>query len=142
MDCERALGSAPWDEARWRNALKGGEECYFPQKLLQEVDITREPYLTRYPELVNYMDPPPGAKRVNLARLNAFVRCGQTSSGNWELAPAANWSTDRDPGFVNMRKGDYRPRRRAPLFKQLKGFVPIPFERIGLQEKGSGRAPR
>src|ERR1035441_4698273 len=54
VDCKRALGSAPWDEARWRDALKGGQECFFPEKLLKEVDITKPPYLTHYPELVNY----------------------------------------------------------------------------------------
>jgi hypothetical protein len=135
VDCKRALGSAPWDDARWRNALKGGEDCFFPDKLLREVDITKPPYVTHYPELVNYMDPPPGAKRVNRARLNVFVRCKQVSSGNWQLEPGPNWSTDQDPGFVNMDKGDYRLRPGAEVFKQLKGFAPIPFDQIGLQKR-------
>jgi hypothetical protein len=29
VDCKRALGSAPWDDARWRDALKGGHDCFF-----------------------------------------------------------------------------------------------------------------
>jgi len=135
VDCKRALGSAPWDDARWRNALKGGEDCFFPDKLLKEVDITKPPYLMHYPELMNYMDPLPGALRVNRAELNIFVRCGQLSGGNWQLPPGLNWSTEQDPGFVNMDKGDYRLRPGADAFKKLKGFTPIPFEQMGLQKR-------
>jgi hypothetical protein len=135
VDCKRALGSAPWADARWRDALKGGQECFFPDKLLKEVDITRAPYVTHYPELVNYMDPPLGAPRVNRARLNVFVRCPQISSGNWQLEPGANWSTDRDPGFVDLGNGNYRLRSGAEVFKKLKGFTPIPFAQIGLQRR-------
>jgi hypothetical protein len=135
VDCKRALGSAPWDEARWRDALKGGQECYFPDKLLKEVDITKPPYLTHYPALVNYLDPPPGTPRVNHATLNVFVRCNQISSGNWQLAPGLDWSTDHDPGFVAMENGNYRLRRGAEVFKHLKSFAPIPFEQIGLQPR-------
>ena len=137
VDCKRPLGSAPWDEAHWRDALKGGHECFFPDKLLKEVDITKPPYLTHYPELVNYLDPPPGTPRVNQARLNVFVRCQLPPSGNWQLEPGANWSTDTDPGFVNLGKGNYRLRRGAEAFKKLKGFAPVPFEQMGLQRPGS-----
>ena len=135
VDCKRALGSAPWDDARWRDALKGGQDCFFPDKLLKEVDITKSPYLEHYPELVNYMDPPPGAPRVNRAKLNVFVRCGQLSGGNWQLEPGPNWSTDRDPGFVDMDKGDYRLRPGAEAFKKLTSFAPIPFDQMGLQRR-------
>lgn len=136
VDCKRALGSAPWDDARWRDALKGGQDCFFVEKLLHEVDITKPPYTTRYPELVGYLDPPAGVPRVNHARLNLWVRCGQVSGGNWHLDPAdANWSTNDDPGFVDGSKGDYRLRRNAPAYKHLPGFKPIPFEIIGLQRK-------
>ena len=135
VDCKRALGSAPWDDARWRDALKGGQDCFFPDKLLKEVDITKPPYVTHYPELVNYMDPPPGVKRVNRARLNLFVRCNQLSSGNWQLEPGANWSTEHDPGFVDKGKRNYGLRRDADVFKRLEGFAPIPFGQMGLQRR-------
>ena len=132
VDCKRALGSAPWDDARWQDVLKGGQDCFFPQKLLQEVDITKPPYTTHYPELVGYMDPPAGVPRVNYARLNLLVRCGEVSGGNWRLEPNANWSTNDDPGFVDGHKGDYRLRRDASVFKHLPGFKPLPFEKMGL----------
>ena len=133
IDCKRALGSAPWDEARWRDALKGGQDCFFIEKLLHEVDITKPPYITHYPELVGYLDPPAGVPRVNRARLNLLVRCGEVSGGNWRLEPNANWSTNDDPGFVGSSRGDYRLRRDSPVFKHLPGFKPLPFEKMGLQ---------
>jgi hypothetical protein len=133
IDCKRALGSAPWDDARWRDALKGGQDCFFPQKLQQEVDITKPPYTTHYPELVGYLDPPAGIPRVNYARLNVLVRCGQVSGGNWRLEPDANWSTSDDPGFVDGPKGDYLLRPDALVFKRVPDFKPIPFEQMGLQ---------
>jgi hypothetical protein len=133
VDCKRALGSAPWDDARWRDALNGGQDCFFPDKLLKEVDITKPPYTIRYPELVGYLDPPAGSQRVNRARLNIFVRCGEVSGGNWRLDAGENWSTNEDPGFANALKGDYRLRRNASAFKYLPAFKPIPFEKIGLQ---------
>ena len=135
IECKRALGSAPWDDARWRNALKGGEDCFFPDKLLKEVNITKPPYTTRYPELVGYMDPPPGAKRVNHARLNLLVKCGEPTSGNWEFDAAENVVTNDDPGFADMAKGNFALRSDAEIYKRLPAFKPIPFETIGLQRK-------
>jgi hypothetical protein len=85
--------------------------------------------------LVNYLDPPPGAPRVNRAKRNVFVRCPQITSGNWLLAPGSNWATDSDPGFVDLRKGNYRLRHDAEVFKKLTGFEPIPFKQIGLQRR-------
>ncbi len=133
VDCKRALGSAPWDDARWRDALKGGQDCFFVEKLLQEVDITKPPYTVRYPELIGYLDPPATVARVNRARSNLFVRCGEVSGGNWQLEPGENWSTSDDPGFVDAAKPDYRLRPDAPVFKRLPGFKPVPFEEMGLR---------
>src|SRR6185369_175576 len=100
--------------------------------LLHEVDITKPPYTTRYPELVGYLNPPAGVPRVNSARLNLLVRCAEVSGGNWHLEPDANWSTNDDPGFVDASKGDYRLRCDAPAFKHLPGFKSIPFDNMGL----------
>jgi hypothetical protein len=144
IECKRALGSAPWDDARWRDALQGGQDCFFPEKLLKEVDITKPPYTTRYPELIGYMNPPPGAPRVSHARRNVFVRCGQTTGGNWQSEAAENLVTETDPGFVNAAKGNFQLRQDSNVFKKLPGFVPIPFAQIGLQKdrlRPSGRLP-
>ncbi|MGZ4965475.1 MAG: right-handed parallel beta-helix repeat-containing protein, partial [Limisphaerales bacterium] len=130
IDCKRALGSVPWDDARWRNALNGGEDCFFPDKLLKEVDITKPPYTTRYPELVGFMNPPPNS-RISRAKLNVFVRCGEISGGNWQLDPAQNWATNGDPGFVATNHYTLRP--DSEVFRRLKGFVSVPFDKMGEQ---------
>lgn len=41
---------------------------------------------------------------------------------------------EEDPGFVDLAGGDLRLRPDARIFKDLPGFEPIPFERIGLFE--------
>jgi hypothetical protein len=43
-----------------------------------------------------------------------------------------NMAYDRDPGFVNMGKMDFRLKPDAQVFKDLPGFQPIPFAKIGL----------
>ncbi len=132
VECKRALGSAPWNDKRWQEALDGGAGCFWIPKLRQEVDITKPPYTTRYPELVGFLNPPPGTPRVNRAVRNLIVMCAQVSSGNWQWTPEENWVTDRDPGFVDTAHGDFRLRPDSEVFRRLPGFKPIPFEQIGL----------
>ena len=132
VECKRALGSAPWDDARWKDAINGGQDCFWTDRLLKEVDITKPPYTTHYPELVGFMDPQPGQPRVSEAARNVMVRCGEVKSGNWQVPAADNWVTDADPGFVNAAHGDFRLRPDAEIYRRLPGFEPIPFEKMGL----------
>lgn len=134
IECRRVLGSSPWRDSRWKETVEGGRGCNWQIRLLKEVDITKPPYTTRYPELIGFMNPKPGQPRVNHARNNLFVMCGEisNSSGNWQWKPEENWATGADPGFVDAAKGDFRLRPDAAVFKKLPGFKPIPFEKIGL----------
>jgi hypothetical protein len=131
IDCQRALGSAPWNDQRWKQAVDGGAGCLWHERLLEEVDITKPPYTTRYPELVGFMKPLPGQVRVNRAKNNVLVRCDQTSSGNWQYVPEQIWVTDADPGFVDAAGGIYQLRPDSAVFQHLPGFVPIPFDKMG-----------
>ena len=130
--CKRALGSAPWGDARWKRAIDGGEDCFWQEKLLKEVDITKPPYTTRYPELVGFMDPKPGQVRVNRAVRNVFVRCAEVSSGNWQVRPEENWITADDPGFVDIARENFQLREDSEVFAKLPGFQAIPFGKMGL----------
>ena len=131
IECQRALGSAPWDDTRWADAIQGGQDCQWTTRLLQEVDVTQPPYTTRYPELVGLMDPQPGQERVNHAKNNVLVRCNQVSSGNWKIDENTIWITDGDPGFVDAAAGNYLLRADAAVFQHLPDFKPIPFDQIG-----------
>lgn len=135
IECRRALGSAPWGDALWQETIAGGQDCHWQRLLRQEVDITQPPYTTRYPELVGFMNPQPGQPRINHARNNVLLRCGEVSSGNWRFAASELWVTEEDPGFVNAAQGDFRLRPGAAVFRRLPGFQSIPFERIGLQRR-------
>lgn len=122
IECKRALGSAPWDDSLWKEAVGGGLQFFWKEKLLKEVDITKPPYTTRYPELVGFLDPKPGQTRVNRALRNVFVKCADISSGNWQVPSEQNWATDRDPGFVDADKGDFRLKPGSEVFSKLPGF--------------------
>ena len=133
IDCTRALGSAPWSDARWKDAINGGQDCDWQTKLLKNVDITSEVYTKHYPELIGFMHPQPGQPRQSHARNNVLVRCGQIATGNWKLDPETMWSTSGDPGFVDAAHDDFRQQKHAELFRHLPEFKPIPFEQIGPQ---------
>jgi len=131
IDCRRALGSAPWNDKRWKETVDGGQDCFWQKLLLEDVDITKRPYTTRYPDLVGFMNPQPGQPRVNRSKNNLLVRCGQTSSGNWVIDPKEIWVTDEDPGFVDQANGNFQLRPDAEVFRRLPGFQAIPFDKIG-----------
>ena len=121
-----------------RPALEGNHRrrtrLLLAEAAAQDVDITRPPYTTRYPALVGFMDPQPGPPRVNRATSNVLVRCDQASSGNWQVAPEENWTTDHDPGFVGETTGNYLFTANAEVFTRLPGFQPIPFDKIGVSK--------
>jgi len=75
---------------------------------------------------------------------NVAVNCGQPFTWRWIcgtnsvvtnrslVAGQQNVSYTNDPGFVNFAKHDFRLKPDAQVFKDLPGFQPIPFEKIGL----------
>ncbi len=129
IECKRALGSAPWNNTRWKSYINAK---LWQTRLLREVDITKPPYTTHYPKLVGFMNPKPDQKRVSRSIRNVFVRCADISSGNWQVEPAQNWVTDRDPEFVDASKRNFQLQADSTVFKNLPGFQPIPFEKMGL----------
>ena len=129
IECKRSLGSAPWNDKRWKSYINA---AVWQALLLKNVDITKPPYTTRYPSLISFMNPQPGQERVNIGKNNVFVMGAQVKSGNWQLDDDENWVTEKDPGFVNAKKGDFRLKASSEVFKRLPGFKPIPFEKMGL----------
>ena len=127
VDCKRALGSAPWSDERWADALKG-----FAKKMTEEVDTTSPPYTTHYPGIAGFLNYQPGAPRQSTAARNVLVRCGELSGGNWQAPANENLVVDHDPGFVDMDGGDYTLREDSEVFERLPGFKPIPFREMGL----------
>ena len=135
IDCPRALGSVPWPDPLWKATIDGGNDCDFQTKLLKEVDITKPPYTTRYPELIGFMNPQPGEPRNSFARNNVFVRSGAGAAGNWQFKSDETLVTNDDPGFVNQAAANFALRSDSTVFKHLPDFKPIPFENIGSEKR-------
>ncbi len=131
IDCKRPLGSAPWNDKRWKDYI---DAPLWQDRLLKEVDITSSIYTKHYPYLIGFMNGAPSDRRRNTAKNNVFINPKMDPSGNW-LLDDSNWSTDHDPGFVNAAKNDFRLKPDAEVYKKIPGFKPIPFEKIGPYSK-------
>ena len=136
--CARPLGSAPWKQERWTQCLRSE---FWLKRLKEEVDVTSETYLRHYPELNGFLGPHPDAQRWNHASRNAFVDCPEISSGRWDV-DKTNAKILADPGFKDVKAGDYSLKRTSRVYSQIKGFEQIPFERIGLLTKEPERKVR
>ena len=138
IDCARPLGNTPWWFEGWLKYLK---KPLWQTRLFKEVDISKPPYITRYPDLIEFVAPKPGRNHVNLAYDNAFVNCADVKSGNWKTN-ATDVSFSGDVGFRDASKGDYTLKPDSPIYRKIPGFRPIPFERIGLLTPRSSKVSR
>ena len=114
-DCERAFGYGVWPEWMWKKLIGG----LWQRLLLQEVDITKPPYITEYPALKGFMDIQPRAIRQNVSENNVLIGCKSVLSGDW----ATNETTvafATDPGMEEIK-------RRLPAFRV------IPLDEIGVR---------
>lgn len=127
IDCKRPLGSAPWNDKRWKDYI---DAPLWQQRLLKDVDITGSVYTKHYPHLIGFMNGAPQEKRKNFAKRNLFINRTLEPSGNWTL-DGSNWTTDHDPGFTDAKNNDFRLKLDAEVFKKIPGFQTIPFEKIG-----------
>jgi hypothetical protein len=85
--------------------------------------ITSALYLSRYPAMAAMLTTPGN----NYAWRNVFYRSGATGDpGNIDYG-------QRDPGFVDAAKGDWRLKPDAAPYGDI-GFRPIPMEEIGLYQ--------
>jgi hypothetical protein len=126
VECTRPIAASPWGATSWKAWLDGE---LWQKRLLKEVDITRPPYMDRYPELKGFMDSA-NMPRMNHAFRNVAVRCGPFATGNWEEKD--NLITDADPGFVEAAAMNFQFRDDADVFRKIPGFEKIPFAEIGL----------
>ena len=71
VDCAIGVSFSPWGAERWRKTLTENEEIL--DKIYKQVDITKPPYTTRYPELKTLLD---NADANNIF-MNRFENCGK-----------------------------------------------------------------
>lgn len=130
IDCTRAVASAPWSAATWKEWLDGD---LWKARLLEEVNITTPPYTDRYPDLADYLNSDTRL-RVNRATRNLAVRCGSLANGNWAVDDSL--TVTEDPGFIDAKAENFQLREDAPVLGKLPGWEKIPFGEIGLYGDG------
>ena len=99
-------------------------------RLRKAIDVTKPPYVTRYPKLANTFDHSPTLRRGNEVCANVSVRSGDFGRGTNEVKD--NLVVQEDPGFVDAAGMDFRLRPDSIVFSKIPGFQKIPFEKIGL----------
>jgi hypothetical protein len=115
----------------WVKGLEGRVE-----RRLNAVHYNQSPWRERYPGFASYLDERAQMPRGDLLGGNLILRCPQiVYRGKYPecIEPKDNRVTDADPGFVNAAKGDFRMKRGADI--GIKGFAPIPFDKIGLEKR-------
>jgi hypothetical protein len=120
-ECDQAVSFTPWGEKRWKE---------FTGKFMESPKIDAALYVQRYPELAKLNE----NVDVNTLRRNIVWKCGKFLLRD----KGANILEGNilDPGaetFVNPEAGDFTIKPEAPAVKDA-GFVPIPFDKIGLQK--------
>ncbi len=127
VDCRHAVSFSPWGEKRWQETLARPDMV---KKLTEDVDISRPPYATRYPDLTRLGENPD----VNQIWRNVAVRCGGLLTRDRGIQDLMdNHMTDEDPGFADAGKLDFSLPEGSPLYDRT-GLRPIPFAEIGLYE--------
>ena len=121
-----------------------GKGKVFDQRLLTDINIKEPPYSERYPELVNYMDVIVDGEewegmwtKRNILSTNVIIggnkdliRIRQNGTGVFENVN--NFQTTNDPGFVDLKGGNFMLRQDSEVFKKLPDFKPVPFDKMGL----------
>jgi hypothetical protein len=106
--------------------------------LTKDVDVTKPPYSTRYPDFyqtytgvaINHDANTPLCNRVfNNALIGDNEGVGPSRYPDKDYRHH-NVEIDTDPGFVDEAAGDFTLRPDSRVFKEIPGFVPIPFEKM------------
>ncbi len=100
------------------------------------------PWLKRYPEMHGMLDNHPELPWRTKFENNLVVmksgdlvmnKMNKTNRANSGLLSVKNnYITKRDPGFVDFKNGNLNLRPDAAVFRRIKNFKPVPFDKIGL----------
>ena len=118
-----------------------GEKGLYTRRLTRDVNIKQPPYSDRYPLLTNWLDLMPDGKTYygmrparNVFERNVLVKYEETFRLVGKYAATEfgeNYITQKDPGFVNAAKLDFRLKEDSAVYQALPSFERIPFEKIG-----------
>lgn len=102
------------------------------EQRLHTVDYKNPPYSIEYPELVNYLENDPRTPQGNCIKKNLFYKVGKVTDAKGLYADwYENYITSTNPGFVDETQPLKGFVPQAPIYQYIKGFTPIPFNKIG-----------
>ncbi len=103
---------------------------------LKDINYNKPPYSVRYPELAGYWDENPAMPKRNIVDKNVFVRIDKLIQGDKKYLNYSdnNFVTNSDPGFENEKDHIFKLKDSSKIFRKVYGFIPIPFEKIGIQK--------
>ena len=121
-----------------------GEDGLIRNRLTKSVSYRQEPYASKYPWLLDYLDTIPGTKQWKAMRANRNVFAdnlivgGPTSptkliGGQYAtITERDNYRCTTNPGFVDAAHENFTLQPNSEVFKKIKGFEPVPFDKMGL----------
>lgn len=111
---------------------------------VKEIQLSREPWSKRFPEMVNLLENRPElpmrtrftGNLVVIQKGDPFVlKVKKETKANPEIFEEGNnLITSADPGFIDVTNGNLALKPDSEVFKKIPGFKPIPFEKIGLSK--------
>jgi hypothetical protein len=138
VDCSKAAVHVDARGRGWAKSYFDGRDKTLARRI-EAVNYLRPPYSERYPALAKVLEGDPARPRGN--RIAGNLCAG----GRWlDLLDGLDartagvgenlvLKTAAEAGLVAPAKGDFRLREDSPVWKQLPGLKPIPFEKIGLE---------
>ena len=108
---------------------------------LDAMPIRSEPWATRYPELLTLWEDEPAAPKGNVVARNVCWG-GRWDEVDGRARPLVTFQDNLvgvDPRFVDAQKMDFRLREDSPVYSQVPGFQPLPFEQMGLRRQRTRR---
>lgn len=125
VDCKYGISFSSWGQKRWEEFLAGRKA-----QLYEDVDISKPPYSTSYPELAHLTE----NEGVNFVWRNIASGVGQFLTRDRGLQQVVdNYITAGDAGFVDKSKLNFQLRPGSPALRET-AFRRIPFESIGLYQ--------
>ena len=121
-----------------------GEDGLIRARLTKSVSYTTEPYASKYPGLLEYLDTIPGTNQWKAMRANRNVFAdnlivgGPTSptkliGGKFAtITERDNYRCTTNPGFVDAEHENFILLPNSEVFQKIKGFEAVPFDKMGL----------
>ncbi len=129
IECEQAYNESPWNQQRWK---KFWTEPPYNERLFGRIDVRKEPYLSKYPWLVNILED----TRPNILARNIVYRCRAfVDRGEQKLIDNV---VETDPMFENYNPPLLKLKKESQVF--MTGFKQIPVEQIGLKKDSISKA--